>query len=206
MENNDYIEKYLKETEDIARKIDLKEIQKFITILFECWKNNKKIITMGNGGMASTASHFAGDLLKTVINDSSMKEISRIKGFKAICLNDNHSALSAWINDSGWDKAYSGLLNTFLEEGDAILLISVHGGSGWSGNLVQAMELAKQRGAKIVGLAGFDGGKMKEMCDACIVVPKDSTPHTEGFHGVLQHLIIFRLKDMIEEYVKNINR
>ena len=52
---------------------------------------------------------------------------------------------------------------------------------------------------KIIGLAGFDGGKMKEICDACVVVPKDSTPHVEGFHGVLQHLIIFRLKELIEK-------
>src|SRR3989344_2334219 len=173
MENNDYIEKYLKETEDIARKIDLKEIQKFITILFECWKNNKKVFTMGNGGSASTASHFAGDLLKTVVNDSSLKEINSKRGFKAMCLNDNQPALTAWINDSGWDLAYKGLLNTLLEEGDVLILVSVHGGSGWSGNLIQAMELAKTRNAKILGLAGFDGGKMKEICDSCIVVPKN---------------------------------
>lgn len=201
--NTNYIEKYLKETEEIARNVNREDIEKFINILFEAWKNKKKVITMGNGGSASTASHFAGDLLKTVANDSSMKEISSVQGFRAICLNDNQPALTAWINDSGWDKAYSGLLNTLLDEGDVILLVSVHGGSGWSGNLVQAMQFAKGRGAKIIGLAGFDGGKMKEMCDACIVVPKDSTPHTEGFHGVLQHLIIFGLKDIIDDYVKN---
>jgi len=160
-------------------------------------KKAKKVITLGNGGSASTASHFAGDLLKTVANDSSMKDISVLKGFKAICLNDNSAALTAWINDSGWDKAYSGLLHTLLEEGDVVLLFSVHGGSGWSGNIVEAMKLAKERGAKLAGLAGFDGGKMKEMCDACVVVPKNSTPHVEGFHGVVQHLIIFRLKELI---------
>ena len=156
---------------------------------------------MGNGGSSSTASHFAGDLLKTVVNDSSMKEISANRGFRAFCLNDNSAAMTAWINDSGWDKAYSGLLNTLLDEDDVILLVSVHGGSGWSGNIVHAMDFAKKRGAKIIGLAGFDGGKMKEMCDSCIVVPKDSTPHTEGFHGVLQHLVVFRLKELINNHL-----
>ena len=133
-------------------------------------------------------------------NDSSQKEIRSVKGFKSICLIDNQPALTAWINDSGWENAYAGLLNTLLDEGDVILLVSVHGGSGWSGNIVKAMELAKKKNAKILGLAGFDGGKMKELGDSCIVVPKDSTPHVEGLHGVLQHCIVFRLKELIKNY------
>jgi D-sedoheptulose 7-phosphate isomerase len=201
----EYIEQYLKETEEICKSVNKKDIEKFIEILFEAWKKGKKVITIGNGGSASTASHFAGDLLKTVANDSSMKEVREIKGFKAICLTDNAAALTAWINDSGWDKTYVGLLNTLLDEGDVILLLSVHGGSGWSGNMVQAMTFAKKKNAKIIGLAGFDGGKMKEMCDACIVVPEDSTPHTEGFHGVLQHLVVFRLKELIEDYSSRVS-
>lgn len=205
LNTKEFIEEYLETTKQIATDVDKQEIENFINILFEAWKSNKKVITMGNGGSSSTASHFTGDLLKTVVNDSSMKEISSLRGFKSICLNDNQSALTAWINDSGWDNAYSGLLNTLLEEGDVILLVSVHGGSGWSGNLVKAMQLAKIKKAKILGLAGFDGGKMKEICDSCIIVPKDSTPHVEGFHGVIQHLIIFQLKQLISEYSKKQN-
>jgi len=201
MNNREFIEKYLKETTEICDSIDKEEIEKFVRILFETWKNGKKVITMGNGGSASTASHFAGDLSKTVINPSSEKEIVRHKkGFKAMCLNDNAALLTAWINDCGWDNVYSGALNTLLEDGDTILLVSVHGGSGWSGNIVEAMKMAKRKNCKILGLAGFDGGKMKEMADACIVVPKDSTPHVEGFHGVLQHMIVQILLDLITEY------
>jgi len=200
--NKQYIDQYLRETEEIVRDLDREEINKFIDILFNTWKNDKKVITMGNGGSASTASHFAADLAKTVVNDSSLTEISSIKGFKALCLNDNSSVLTAWINDTGWEKAYAGLLNTLLEPGDAILLVSVHGGSGWSGNLGKAMELAKKRGAKILGLSGFDGGKLKEHGDACVVVPKNSTPHVEGFHLVLQHLIVDRIREKIQEYAQ----
>lgn len=201
MENLKFIEKYMKDTEEIIKNIDQNEISKFIDILFYAWKNEKKIITMGNGGSASTASHFASDLSKTVINPSSEKEIVRHKkGFKAICLNDNPALLTAWINDCGWEKVYAGALNTILEEGDIILLVSVHGGSGWSGNIVEAMKMANKRNCKILGLAGFDGGKMKEMADACIVVPKNSTPHVEGFHGVLLHMIIQRLLELITGY------
>lgn len=206
MEDNfQYINRYFKETNEIIRDIDKNQIDKFINILYETWKNKKKVIAIGNGGSAGTASHFAADLAKTVSNDSSMKEINPIGGFKALCLTDNPSLLTAWVNDNGWDNAYTGMLNTFMEEGDTILLISVHGGSGWSGNIVKAMDFAKKKKGKLVGLAGFDGGKMKEMCDACIVVPKDSTPHTEGFHGVLQHLTIFRLKELIDNHVKKGN-
>lgn len=201
MNNSNFIENYLKETEKICQDVNRNDIDMFIRILFEAWKKGKKVITFGNGGSASTASHFAGDLIKTIVNDSSMKEISSNRGFKAICLNDNSPSLTAWINDSGWDLAYCGLLNTFLDEGDLLLLFSVHGGSGWSGNIVQAMDFAKKRNAKILGLAGFDGGKMKEMCDVCVVVPKDSTPHTEGFHCVLQHLIVDRLRELIKQEV-----
>ena len=196
--NKEYIDNFLKGTEEIIRDIDRKEIENFIQILFETWKTGKKVITMGNGGSASTATHFAGDLSKTVANDSSMKEISSLKGFRAICLNDNIPSMTAWINDSGWDKVYSGPLNTILDEGDTILLVSVHGGSGWSSNLVDAMTIAQKRGAKILGLAGFDGGKMKEMADACVVIPKNSTPQVEGFHCVVQHLIVDRLRELIQ--------
>lgn len=196
--NNDFINQYLRETEEIVRDINRDDINNFIEVLFQAWKDGKKVITMGNGGSASTASHFAGDLSKTVISPSSEKDlITHKKGFKAICLNDNAALLTAWINDCGWDKVYAGALNTLLEEGDVVLLVSVHGGSGWSGNLVEAMHMAKKRRAKILGLAGFDGGKMKEMADVCIVVPKNSTPHTEGFHGVLQHMVVERLLQRI---------
>ncbi len=200
--NIEFIDKYLDETNQITRNIDKQEIDKFINILFETWKQGKKVITMGNGGSASTASHFAGDLMKTVINDSSKTEISSGRGFKAICLNDNHPAFNAWVNDTGWENVYAGLLNTILEEGDTILLISVHGGSGWSGNLVKAMDMAKQKKAKILGLSGFDGGKMKEIADSCIVIPIESTPHVEGFHGIIQHLVVDRLCGLIEDYSK----
>jgi len=200
MEDNlNYIEKYIEETKEIIEKIDKKEIDNFIKILYDIWKKDKKVITAGNGGSASTASHFASDLAKTVSNDSSKKEISSLKGFKSICMNDNPSLLTAWINDSGWENAYSGILNTFLEKEDAILLISVHGGSGWSGNLVKAIETARSKGAKVLGLVGFDGGQMKTLSDVCITIPKDSTPHTEGIHLVIQHLIVERLRQLINE-------
>lgn len=197
--NEEYIKKYLHEVKDICDTINVNEIDKMINILYDAWKNNKQVITMGNGGSAATASHFAGDLMKTVANDSSKTEITNVKGFRASCLNDNAAVFTAWVNDCGWENVYEGMLTSILNEGDVILLVSVHGGSGWSGNVVKAMELAKKRNAKIVGFAGFDGGKMKELGDACVVVPKNSTPLVEGFHGDLQHMIVDRLRELINK-------
>jgi len=203
MNSSEFIKNYLNKTAEISSKVNNDDIDKFINILFDAWKNSKKVFSAGNGGSSSTASHFCGDLLKTVANSSSEKDIDATrKGFKAICLNDNSAGLTAWINDSGWDNAYSGLLNSLFEEGDVLILISVHGGSGWSNNMVKAMETVKKRKGKILGLSGFDGGKLKELADACVVVPIDSTPHVEGFHVVLQHLIVDRVRELIQEDFK----
>ncbi|MCX6705200.1 MAG: SIS domain-containing protein [Candidatus Woesebacteria bacterium] len=180
------------------------EYKKVIDILFDCYKQKGTVFTMGCGGSASTASHFAADLAKTTI----------IKGkprFKTMSLVDNTPLVSAWTNDEGWGNVFSGQLEPWLTDKDVLIGFSVHGGSGkgnagpWSQNLVSAMALAKERKSKIIGFSGFDGGAMKEMSDACLVVPTESdvygTPLVEAMHVVIHHGLIFELK----ERIKNIN-
>ncbi len=197
--HHDYIENYMEEIRDITKKVNKEEIAKAIDILFEAWKNNKRVYLMGCGGSASHASHFAADLSKTTMAPGK-------KRFKAISLVDNTPVVSAWTNDEGWRSVFKGQIENFMEPGDVVLGISVHGGSGkgnageWSQNLTYAMQYVKENGGKCVGLSGFDGGAFKDLCDACVIVPKESTPLTEGFHADIQHLIIFRLKHMIANY------
>lgn len=199
MANIPYINQYMRETIDIIENIDRNEIDKAVEILFEAWKNNNHVYFMGCGGSAGTASHFAADLSKTTI-------VSGKKRFKAISLVDTASLISAWTNDEGWENVFLGQITNFIQPGDVVVGLSVHGGSGkgnagaWSQNLTKAMQFVKDNGGKVIGLAGYDGGAFKELSDACIIVPKNSTPHVEGFHSVLQHLIIFRLKEKIAEY------
>lgn len=196
--NQEYIREYLDEVVDITKKVDRNQLEKAIDILFQAWKNDKRVYLMGCGGSASTASHFAADLSKTVI-------VPGKKRFKAISLVDNTPVVSAWTNDEGWASVFQGQIENFMEEGDVVVGFSVHGGSGkgnagaWSQNLTKAMQYVKDNGGKAIGIAGFDGGAFKELCDACIVVPKESTPLVEGFHGDIHHLIIFRIKQLIEE-------
>jgi D-sedoheptulose 7-phosphate isomerase len=196
--NEDYIDNYMKEVVDITNNINKNEINKAIDILFNAWKNGNNVYLMGCGGSASTASHFAGDLSKTTLSSGK-------KRFKAISLVDNTPCISAWTNDEGWASVFQGQIENFMQQGDVVIGISVHGGKGkgnageWSQNLTKAMQYVKEHGGKCIGVAGFDGGAFKELCDACIIVPKNSTPLVEGFHGDIQHLIIFRLKQLIAD-------
>lgn len=182
--------------------IDSSEYQRVIDVLFECYKKGGTVFTMGCGGSASTATHFAADLAKTTMVDDK-------PGFKAIALVDNIPLVSAWTNDKGWGTIFDGQLRAWLTKNDVLVGFSVHGGSKrgdeagpWSQNLVSAMKLAKERKARIIGFSGFDGGAMKEMADACLTIPTQSdifgTPLVEAMHVVLHHGIIFDLKERIK--------
>lgn len=199
MPHKDYIDSYMQEVNQIVENIDRDQINKAIGILFEAWKEGKHVYVMGCGGSAGTASHFAADLSKTTMAKGK-------KRFKALSLVENPSLTTAWINDEGWENVFKGQIENFIQPGDVAIALSVHGGAGkgnagaWSQNLTKALQFVKDNGGKCIGLAGFDGGAFKEICDAAIIVPKDSTPLVEGFHGDLQHMMIFRLKQLIAEH------
>ncbi len=192
-----FIAKYMDDIIDITKKIDRTQIACAIDILFTAWKNGNHVYLMGCGGSASTASHFAGDLSKTTSAPGKKK-------FKSISLVDNTPCVSAYTNDEGWQSVFKGQIENFMTPGDVVIGFSVHGGKGrgnagaWSQNMTLAMQYVNENGGKSIGIAGFDGGAFKELCDASIIVPKDSTPLVEGFHCDIQHMIIFRLKELIE--------
>ncbi|MDA4135987.1 MAG: SIS domain-containing protein [Thaumarchaeota archaeon] len=196
---------YLKEVSEIAKNIDRESVDAAIGILYDAWKNDQQIFMVGNGGSASTATHFACDLNKWVSDEAERK-------FRAFSLVDNIPLVSALTNDNGWGDVYYEQLRNFLRKGDVVVAISVHGGSGsdkagpWSQNLLKAVKYAKDNGAKVVGLAGFDGGVLKTAADACIVVPADSTPHVEGMHLVVTHLMCEQLRAMISSKAKRPKR
>src|SRR5712691_2837582 len=164
------IDRYLNEMGRIASEISREAVDAAIDLLFDAWRHGNAVFVMGNGGSASTATHLACDLAKYTIVGSKPR-------FKVIALNDNVPLVSAWTNDNGFGGIFAEQLRPWLARADVLIGISVHGGSGsgqagpWSQNLVQAMGLAKERGARILGLSGFHGGAMKEMADVCIVVP-----------------------------------
>lgn len=198
MENKDFVRNYLSEARRVAEAISVEDIDRAIKLLFEAWKNGSHVFTCGNGGSASTATHFACDLVKTT-------GVPGKRGFKAECLNDNIPLMLAVINDEGFNNLFYEQLKTKFQKGDVLICISVHGGAGkdkaglWSQNLLRAMKYVQANGGKTIGLSGFDGGPMKEIADACVVVPINSTPHVESFHLALEHLICSCLRQKIEE-------
>lgn len=198
MSNEAFVRRFLAEFAEVAERFPVDDIDKAIDLLFDAWKNEGKVFIIGNGGSASTATHFACDLAKTTI-------VKGKKRFKVISLTDNVPLITALMNDEGPASIFIEQLRNLLTKGDVVVAISVHGGSGqdkagpWSQNLLAALQYAKDNGARTIGLAGFDGGAFKKMADVCIVVPADSTPYVESWHATLEHLISSCLKEKIQK-------
>ncbi len=197
---SDFVDAYLRELESVIKHVSRNDICDTIGLLFEAWRDGKQVFLAGNGGSASTATHFACDLAKFTSAEGK-------KRFRVIALNDNTPLVSALTNDLGWENVYIEQLKNLMQQGDVLVVISVHGGSGvdkagvWSQNLLKAAKFVQSNGGKVVGLAGFDGGALKEVADVCIVAPVNSTPQVEGFHVVVTHLICARLRELIAESV-----
>lgn len=199
------IDNFLKGIIEICENISQEDIKLFLDEIFKAWLNNRNIFVIGNGGSASTAMHFAADL------NNCASEIPGAHPVHAMSLVDNIARFSALVNDKGWENVYTEQLKNYFNPGDIVIGISVHGGSGkdkagaWSQNLLKGLQYAKDNGGKALGLSGFDGGAMKDFCDVCVVVPYNTTPHVEGFHVVLHHLVYDLLPKKIENLYKNID-
>lgn len=203
--NYKYIDDYLDGVIKIANNISRYDIHLFINQLFKAWLERRTVFIIGNGGSSSTASHLTADL------NNCLSDIEGALRLKVVCLNDNMTRFTALVNDRGWENVYTEQLINYFEPGDIVIGISVHGGAGkdkvgvWSQNLLKALQYAKDNGGKALGLTGFDGGAMKNLCDVCIVVPYNTTPHVEGFHVVLHHLFYDALPKKVFTFLKAAN-
>jgi len=171
------IDQYFSEVMNAILHIDRSIVEGIVQAI----KDSKPsmIFVVGNGGSATTASHFAGDLFKTC----------RIN---ARCPVDSNYLVTAYGNDIGYDRIFSEQLinNTFTD--DLLIVIS---GSGRSPNIIEAVEVAKKQGLKTIGLTGFDGGLLKNLCDICLIVPSDHMEVIEDAHLAICHCIVNALKE-----------
>jgi D-sedoheptulose 7-phosphate isomerase len=171
---------YLTYVHRVLQGIDATEIGCFIETLLEARERGATVFFIGNGGSASTASHFANDLC------IGTNEYAR--PFRVIALTDNVAVMTAISNDFGYEDVFSRQLRALGRKGDVLVAISA---SGNSPNLLKAFECARECGIKTIALTAFDGGKMKAVADQGVHVPtgpKEYGP-AEDAHMVLDHLV-----------------
>jgi D-sedoheptulose 7-phosphate isomerase len=186
MSKNTSIASFLKEQESCIKKLceQTDIIETVVDILIKARDNGNKIFVMGNGGSASTASHFVSDLLKTAITKGD-------KRFSAISLTDNMPVILAWSNDTSYDNIFVEQLKNFLSKDDVLIGFS---GSGKSKNVIKAMEYGKQNDAICIGITGMSGGEFPKLCDVCYTVPSNDMLGIEAIHVVFFHCIIHALR------------
>ena len=199
-----FIEKKFKEVEELEinqyfdsvsttlNNLNKSDVTTFVQLLLEAYHNNKTIYIFGNGGSASTASHFCGDLIKGV-------SYGLTKRFRAICLNDNMPALMAIANDVSYDDIFIEQLKNFLQKDDLVIGIS---GSGNSVNVIKALEYARTIKAKTVAICGFKGGKIKEISDLSIHAEIDDMEISEDIHNLIATHCV---KRMLTKELSNLN-
>jgi D-sedoheptulose 7-phosphate isomerase len=170
---------YLKLLQSTLNEIDLQSVEKMKTIFLEAHEKGSKIYTMGNGGSAANASHAAGDFLKGA-------SFGLKKRFNIICLNDNTPSLMAIANDVGWDDIFIEPLKNFLKPEDVVIGIS---GSGNSKNVLKAIYYSKEIGAKTIGMTGFNGGELKNVCDLSIHSPAMDMEIAEDIHMAVFNMV-----------------
>lgn len=194
VEISELFKKYLEDQNICLNKISSNQnvLNDIISILIKTRNSGNNIFTCGNGGSASTASHFVSDLLKTTITKDE-------KRFSAISLVDNFAVNSAWANDVVFDDIFVEQLKNFLSENDIVFVFS---GSGNSPNVIRALEFAKKKGAITIGFTGMSGGMVSKICDYCYVVPSHDMLTIESFHLMLCHAIIFTLRELGEPLFK----
>ncbi len=180
-----FAQQFLEEAAEVLAGIDRNAVEDVVSLLADTRKDGGRLFILGVGGGAANAAHAVNDFRK-------------IAGIEAYAPTDNVSELTARTNDDGWASVFVEWLKTSrLRAGDMVLVFSVGGGDlekNVSPNLVAALKLARQVGAKIAGVVGRTGGYTAETADACVIVPTVNpvhvTPHTEAFQAVVWHMIV----------------
>jgi len=186
-----YIEAFSRKTEAAIRLLPQVEIARALNILQAVYERDGRVYVFGNGGSLALATHWVADFNKTVFSHNLRGPRQR---FQTIRVPTTEEELTAWANDVGYDYVFAGPLKNYLQDSDAVIAIS---SSGNSNNVIKAVELAKSRHIPVIGLSGFDGGKLNELADAKVLVNTVGGEYgvVESVHGVILHLMTEYFKD-----------
>jgi len=180
-----FTKQHIAESIQILNQLDIAAIDKMVDLLVELKAAGGRLFILGVGGGAGHAGHAVNDFRK-------------ILGIESYAPTDNVSELTARTNDEGWETVFASYLKTSkITAKDMVLVFSVGGGSldhNVSPNLVRALQVAKEVGAKVIGVVGRDGGYTAQVADAVSIIPVVNsgsiTPHTEAFQAVVWHLLV----------------
>jgi len=170
-------------------KSRIAEIEHVVEFIIGAYKTGGKVVLFGNGGSAADAQHIASELVG--------RFMLKRQAFPAIALTTNTSTLTALANDYGYETVFSRQVEALVNERDVVIGIST---SGNSPNVVEAIKMAKIKGAKTVALTGSDGGKLAEVADLALIVPSDSTPRIQEAHITIGHIVC----ELVEKELANV--
>lgn len=173
------IKEYFEKEIEVIKKLDIDEIEKSVKAIKDAYEREAYIYVFGNGGSAATASHFVCDFNKGICEKKEKK-------FKLVCLNDNMPVVTAVANDISYEDIFYFQLVNRLKPDDLVLAIS---GSGNSKNVLKAVDYAKEVGAKVVGVSGYSGGKLREKADYHLHAGVDDMQITEDIHMMFDHMM-----------------
>jgi D-sedoheptulose 7-phosphate isomerase len=170
---------YFLGVQSVLRQLPFAMVDRVTDALWRAYLEHRSVYVFGNGGSAALASHCACDLGKgTVVNGN--------RRFRVLALTDNVPLMTAWANDASYEDVFAEQVATLVHKDDVALAIS---GSGNSPNILKALQVARDSSAFTIGLTGFQGGRMKALCDLCVIVPSDSMQIIEDVHVCINHAI-----------------
>lgn len=185
------INRYINELQNTLNQLPVEMIDRVVHLLHNARLHNKQIFIMGNGGSASTATHFVCDLAKNTRRPG-------WPSFRTIGLTDNMAIMTAYANDEGFDNVFSEQLANLVQADDIVIGIST---SGNSPNVLKATELANRMGAVTIGFTGFDGGELGRLVQYHVHVPSNIIEQVEDIHLALEHMICRTLGNMAQPMV-----
>ena len=170
---------------DALESIDLSKVEQAIAWFAEARENDRHVFVCGNGGSASTASHFACDILKGA-------SFERDRRFRILALTDSLPTLTAYSNDVCYDCVFEEQLKNFAQKDDLVMAIS---GSGNSANVVRALAYANSVGCKTLALTGRDGGKLAGEAQLNVHVGAEHMGRIEDAHLIVCHMIAYHFME-----------
>lgn len=186
MKSMGFVDQYRAELRKTIDLIDAAAVDQVIELFRDARENRRHIFVCGNGGSASTASHFACDIVKGA-------SYQREKRFRIMALTDQLPTLTAYANDVGYDTVFAEQLKNFALPGDVVMAIS---GSGNSPNVIAAVECANSIGCTTVALTGRDGGKLGPLATVNVQVPVQHMGRIEDAHMIVCHMIGYYFMDV----------